>query len=223
MKHLLVVILAALTISACTACATVGQLQRVPTNPVLERVMQSVWPMRSTMDSQGFCTAFSISRAKGLWMTAGHCVLGQEAGSILPAYVWLKQTPVTIVYVDADNDVAVFRSESQVVAIPMSDVAPKVGDEADMVAWTVIPDYNTPMVSYGRVAAVDAPIPSDGRIKRSMMVIAGGIPGQSGSPVVNSLGQLIGVHWGGRSDAPYSVDVPFDAVWRAYHTAVDRP
>ncbi len=166
------------------------------------------------LQSQGhtFCTAFSINEQEGLWATAAHCA----------AYAIDKQLDVTIMDEPAvvvavffpSADVAVFQSSAHAPAIKLAKQAVNVGGILSIVGY---PYGITRTRTEGHMAARLIPIihPSTMYYMVSDILDITTAGGNSGSPVLNSKGELIGVLWGGFENSAHSLAVPFESVSRA--------
>ncbi len=124
------------------------------------------------------CTAFSINETRGLWLTANHCYAGGEqfAGS-----------DVEWVGYNEKYDLAVFQGP-HVTALVLAIKAPEVGDEVVLSGY---PHGSLDLITFfGRTSAVKA---------RVMPTYTGsvfnilGLPGDSGSPILDNSGRVVGV------------------------------
>lgn len=162
-----------------------------------------------------FCTVFSINQVEGNWASAGHCALYAamvtEKTGILPT---INGKPAFVAYIDNLSDVSVFQSESTAPALKLSSVLPEVQDPIKIVGY---PYGITKVVTKGFVGARNVPIPHP-TYKFHMrsdildVTVAGG---NSGSPIFNSMGEVVGILWGGFTDSPHALGVPLESVKRA--------
>ena len=163
------------------------------------------------LQSQGdtFCTAFSINEQEGYWATAAHCATYALEEQL---NVTIMGKPAHIVYVGFPSaDVAVFQSEATAPAVRLADQTVEVGDELYIVGY---PWGITRTKTQGYMAALRIPIvhPTTGYYMTSDLLDITTAGGNSGSPVFNSKGDVIGVLWGGFNAAPVALGVPLEAV-----------
>lgn len=162
---------------------------------------------------QTFCTAFSINEEEGHWGTAAHCA----AAALERGYsVTIGGQPAWIVDIDFPAaDVATFQSTFKAPAVKFASRNAKVGDAVFIIGY---PYGITRTLTKGFLAAKSIPIvhPSTGYYMASDILDITTAGGNSGSPVFNAKGQVIGVLWGGFIDSPHSLAVPLDAVKRAF-------
>jgi serine protease Do len=172
---------------------------------------ESVQALQS--NGQTFCTAFSINEEEGHWGTAAHC-----AAHVLEKglEVTIKGQPAWIVSISFPAaDVAVFQSEFKAPAFQLASKNSEVGDDVYIIGY---PYGITRTLTKGFLAAKSIPIqhPSTGYYMASDILDITTAGGNSGSPVFNAKGQVIGVLWGGFIDSPHSLAVPLDATRRAF-------
>lgn len=168
----------------------------------------SVQPLQ--IGGKTFCTAFSIDEKNGNWATAAHCalhgiekvvtILGQEAYVVFVGY--------------PEGDVAIFHSKATAPALRLAEEEVAVGHQITIKGFP----YGLPglVTTVGTMAALDMTLihPDTGYFMRNNILditIAGG---NSGSPVLNVQGEVIGVLWGGFSDSPHGIGVPYEVVKR---------
>lgn len=153
--------------------------------PVAAKVkipFQSIQPFQRVNDDgilTNVCTAFSINKAKGLWVTAGHCA---EGGGLVG-----RTTVAEFVFVNEVTDIAVFKANSAP-ALKVADKAPRFGDEVFIVGYP----YGAldPIVFYGRVSSPLARLNPNMTVTLFNML---GLPGDSGSPVINKDGDVVAI------------------------------
>lgn len=157
-----------------------------------------------------FCTAFSIAEKAGYFATAAHC-----AAYALDKEVTIGGEPAWVVFVGFPSaDVAVFQVDLHAPAFKLAKVAPEVGDAIEVIGY---PYGITRTVTFGTMAARRIPLkhPSTDYYMTSDILAITSAPGNSGSPVLNAKGELIGVLWGGFSDSPHALGVSYEGTMQA--------
>ena len=136
--------------------------------PTSRQLAQSVAPID---DSQGhqFCTAWSVNRVRGLWVTAAHC-LGNEGR--------IQGVVITPVMVDLMLDIAVVTGP-HVQALVLAARAPQVNAPVLMIGY---PFGFEQVVSNGKVKLLCQVIEGEG-FKTLFAGLAVG-PGNSGGPIL---------------------------------------
>jgi hypothetical protein len=168
-----------------------------------------------SLDDNGstFCTVFSINEQEGNWGTAAHCALYVDELLKKDHQVTISGQPAHIAYIDAFNDLAVLQSKARARTIPLSRYAPAVGDQISIIGY---PLGITRTVTQGYIAARLVPILHPfGFIMTSDFLDITTIGGNSGSPVLNSRHEVIGLLWGGFSDAPLALSITWEAICRS--------
>lgn len=158
-----------------------------------------------------FCTSFSINKDAGIWATCGHCaqyVIKEEIE------VTIMGQPAKLLAMHDQYDLAVFQSSAHAKAIKLARRAPQVRDFVEVQGFP----YGLPklVITSGRLATKAMPIyhPTYGLIMDSDVLDLTVAGGNSGSPVLNADGDLIGVLWGG-FDVPLSLTVPWESLKQA--------
>lgn len=159
-----------------------------------------------------FCTAFSINEQAGYWASAGHCAAYAE-------HLWLSGgEPVTIdhhyavvAFVSNFWDVAVFQTDAHAPAFALADAPAEVRDFVEIIGY---PYGLARMVTQGTVATRNILLEHPTYMRPMMsdildITIAGG---NSGSPVLNKKGAVVGILWGGFTDSPHAISITWDAV-----------
>ena len=167
-----------------------------------------------------FCTVFSINKDEGYFGSAGHCAFAVIAKN-LDGKVTILGSPATIEMVGLQYDVAVFKADiHNIPALNLADnsvepCSPTKVRECEFISIQGFP-YGLPrlVTVTGHMAARAVPImhPSYEIYMNSDVLditIAGG---NSGSPVMNEYGEVIGILWGGFIDSPHSLSVPLKSV-----------
>lgn len=197
----------ALLLAACIALAPI---------PTAAKSLDSVQAIQH--QGRTFCTVFSINEDLGYFASAGHCAIAVlERGY---DNITILGQPATIVMVARTFDVAVFQADVHVPALKLADRSvepcnPKRPELCEIVSIQGFP-YGLPrlITVTGHVAARRVPIlhPSYNRIMYSDILDITTAGGNSGSPVMNSHGEVIGILWGGFVDSPHSLSVPLESV-----------
>ena len=167
--------------------------------------LDSIQPMQLSDTRRTFCTAFSIDESVGMWQTAAHCVdAAEEAGweFVVGGY------EASVVFKDAEVDIAVVLSKAKAPALTLSKEAPKVGDVVVVKGFP----YGLPrlITTEGKVAARFVPITGWGPVDILDLTVAGG---NSGSPVLWN-GKVVGVLVAKFVGSEHSVSVTWENVKR---------
>lgn len=146
-----------------------------------------------------YCTAFSINEEVGLWMTARHCVSEETA--------YLDGKVAVLAYVAPDQDIALYRSETTAPSLRLSKQTPRVGDALSVVGHP----FGMPVLATqkGYLAARGLIMPNGQLSDVLDLAVA---PGNSGSPVLNAKGEVVGLLWGSFVEKPLSLDVPVEVL-----------
>lgn len=162
-----------------------------------------------------FCTVFSIHSTEGNWASAGHCaVAALELMEQDGADITIGDFPAHVAFIDPLSDTAVFQSDYKAKAVEFSKELPEVGDKVVIVGY---PYGLTKVVTEGIVGARNIPImhPTYKIQLRSDILDVTVAGGNSGSPVFNKDGKIVGILWGGFVNSPHSLSVPLESVRRA--------
>lgn len=169
------------------------------------------------------CTVFSVSPKNHGWATAAHCVIDRRTGEPRTNAFFIDGHPAIVVRVDVEHDLALFRVTDGwgvATSIKLARHAPKVGDFIETAGYAygdARPFYFAGYISVDEFQAE--------RIPEWFGTYAGvvAIGGQSGSPVVNEEGRLVGVlhiGFGGTGEADpitgitsFATLVAFDGGW----------
>lgn len=176
------------------------------------KILKSVQPIQGvfgTGELRNFCSSASINQQKHYWLTAAHCV--EEDGYL--RYVGGDQ--IKVLMRDVVNDVAVFTTVRVFApALKLAKEAPKTGDIAMIAGYPF--GILDPFVTFGKVISPSAQL-CEGEEefcgeRRFLFVDAMAAPGNSGSAIMNSKGELISVLqigygrvFGPGGGAPYAV------------------
>jgi len=183
-------------------------------------ISQSHDPVQA-IQKQGhtFCTVFSINEDQGYFATAGHCALNVLQNNV-NGLVTILGSPATVEMISFNYDVAVFHADVHVPALKLAKQTvercdPKKPAECEIISIQGFP-YSLPglITVTGRMAARNIPIlhPSYKVVMYSDILDITTAGGNSGSPVMNSNGDVIGILWGGFVDKPLSLSIPLDYV-----------
>lgn len=173
-----------------TACATTKPANPVPgPRDAVERVLRASVSALRQEDEAPYCTAFSINADRGYWMTARHCApkgSGETVG--------LMKQPALTIYSDPAYDIAVVSSLSRSPALHMAATAPEEGD------WVFSSGYGPRGVNehlaFRRGFVLFPELQWQSDRNQHMVAALLSAPGDSGSPLVNTAGELVGVLWG---------------------------
>ena len=174
------------------------------------------------LQGQTFCTAFSINQVEGWWVTARHCAEFAEAmGKTLNAVATIEDAPIIIMYMDQHTDVAVVYADAHESAFVLATQPVPVGNALTIIGYP----YGLPRtMTKGSMAARDVPLSHPNFFDLLIsdvydVTVAGG---NSGSPVLNQHGEVVGLLWGGFPDAPLAIGVPLHELRRAVQDYVER-
>lgn len=170
--------------------ASVMALSALPLSAKLPSHPESIKPLFS--HDAAICTTWSINARKGLWMTAGHCVLSTietEEGELVKIPtpdLNIDKLVAVVIKLDTHNDLAMLQADVHERGLRLGSY-PHVGDEVN---------------AYGYPGGLLAPLPTWLHVSnpfmtawgRGWMVLDGAIwPGHSGSPVLDRKGKVIAV------------------------------
>lgn len=195
----------ALLLTAIIACSPVPTLSAKP--------LPSVQPIQ--YQGRTFCTVFSINESKGLFASAGHCAIAVLQAE-LDGQVTILGMPATVEMVGLLHDVAVFHADAHVPALDLATRMVEVCDpkkvaECETVTIQGFPYGLAKLVTVvGHVAARDVPgnHPTYQAVVYSDVLDITTAGGNSGSPVMNKYGEVVGILWGGYKESSHSLSVP---------------
>lgn len=179
--------------------------------------LPSVQPIQKQGDT--FCTVWSINEKEGYFASAGHCAMYVLAKD-LDGKVTILGQPATVEMVAFQYDVSVFHADVHIPALklaakPVEACNPVTVGLCETISIQGFP-YGLPrlITVTGHVAARSVPIshPSYNVVMYSDILDITTAGGNSGSPVFNSRGEVIGILWGGFTSSPHSLSVPLDSI-----------
>ena len=170
-----------------------------------------------------FCTVFNINEEKGYFASAGHCAF-YVLREGLDGKVTILGKPATVEMIAFLYDVAVFKADiHNIPALKLAEKSveacnPKLISKCELISIQGFP-YGLPrlITVTGHMAAREIPIlhPSYEIVMYSDILDITTAGGNSGSPVFNSKGEVIGILWGTFVSSPHSLSVPLSSVREA--------
>jgi V8-like Glu-specific endopeptidase len=157
---------------------------------------------------QTFCTTFYLGSR--YWGTAAHCAIA----AIQRSYdVTIDGQAAWVAYIDPVLDIAVYESDAKAKPVKLAKDGPAVGDSVSIVGY---PYGITKTITIGIVSARNIPIlhPTYKIPMASDILDITVAGGNSGSPVFNAKGEVVGILWGGFVDSPHALSIPFEGVSR---------
>lgn len=143
-------------------------------------------PIACSLHQQNTCTAFSINRDQGLYLTAKHCIDPyDEAGEDVPQ---LDGKALQVVFSSDDLDLAIVRSDVKRPALQYRTDRLEIGNEVASLGYGA--GFATPML---RTAVVSLFLRDDKGAEWILLDNAL-ISGMSGGPIVDRSGRVIGVN-----------------------------
>lgn len=160
-----------------------------------------------TTELANICTVSGINAKKRYWLTAAHCIDGDE-----PKYIVGER--IRVIMRDVINDIAIVQTPlASVPALRLSQHTPEVEDIAKVIGHPF--GYVYPFMTTGTIASVyalldDDPVPY-------MIIAAPGAPGNSGSPILDARYEIISVlqiGWGRNVFSPVMGGATYDVLAR---------
>jgi S1-C subfamily serine protease len=177
---LLIALLAPLSAAGSGALDSQSIYQRVVGSVAIIRVQGS--------GGTGIGTGFLVDR--GVVLTAAH--VARTAESIAVDFSETQVSDATVVGYDARRDVAVLRLSSPIAATPLEVVDTDAVQAGDPVVVIGTPRGRPGVMTTGEVRAMNVTFP--GLVPKIMIFFDAGVaPGNSGGPLINAQGQVIGV------------------------------
>lgn len=139
------------------------------------------------------CTTWSLNKAKGLWMTAAHCVVYEAEVEGVPQLLEngnlrIKTQPATVVKRSQDLDLALLQADVHEAALKFGRY-PQIGDLVTV--YGMPGGWQAPLPTWLRVCNTYFKFPGE---PKAWMVLDGSIwPGHSGSPVLDDHRDVIAV------------------------------
>ncbi len=197
-----------LFLSACS-------MHRAPAWP-MEKVLPSIGHLFVADDDgvmKGECSSFAIS--KRVAITASHCLV--EGGTVL--FVGEQRVSVPLDFGEMDpNGIVVVRADRDAFVPMKLGPKPVIGEEIAMIGH----GFGSPQPLIWTGVLITNRMLAPGEDEPYIMFISpGSIGGMSGSPIVNRLGQVVGVTMGSFEGALKNVSwgVEYDtlkAVWKRW-------
>lgn len=193
----------------------------------------AVWPL--TSNGRNICTATSINTEKHYWLTAQHCVRLKDATPVVvvdakgkdhlqqgppePEVLAIMGEPIIVIMRDVPNDLAIVQTPNRPgpAALKLALTGPENEDFIRMIGHPL--GFPFQLTVSGKVAALDALVEKDDH--PYMLVNMTGAPGNSGSAILNVLGDIVSVlqaGWGGGNFGSMMAGVPFKTLdtYRSY-------
>jgi hypothetical protein len=159
---------------------------------------------------KSWCSAWSINEV-GRWVTAAHCA--KDGADLV-----MDGMKVTIRKRFPEHDLVVLNGPSAP-ALPLSRRSPKAGDEVYVLGYNPTP-WLIPF--FERIQRLD--VPNSGPIWDRNMVISGSPGGgTSGSPILNTHGEVVSMVQGGFHVPPVSLGVTYDVMWEVLRVYTPTP
>lgn len=180
-----------MTRTLASLVAILALLVAYPVAPSATNQEPAILPL--VQNGEGFCTAVSVNEADGLWLTAGHCI----------AHIDWNKGPVTLagqgalpVYIAPADDLGLYQANQHGTAAKLAKKGPNVGEpiwvKGFPLGWPLL------ITTQGFLAAQRLQF-LDGSWPTSDVYDVTIAPGNSGSPVFNAHGELVGIVWGATS------------------------
>lgn len=173
-------ILVAVALVVAVAAPVFGENPWTYASSLLKRATVKI-----TYDVDGNCTGVVIDKEKKILLAAGHCKPTDNAKGI-----YADGTTIRVVYHEANEDFLIFQApdlDPKKTQIPLSETPVEDGD------WIAAGGWGAGVWQF-RLANVSNPKTNyDGIPGPVLMVNNPYVPGQSGGPVVNIKGELVGI------------------------------
>ncbi len=162
---------------------------------------------------QTYCTAWSVNEQEGYWASAGHCALGamDATAKTEGEFSTLDGVQAAVIYIDPFVDVAIFQADVHADAFKLAKKAAEVGDGVIVVGFPFgLARARTAGSMAIRSLWLVHPIIHNYVLNDVLDLTTA--PGNSGSPVFDVHGKVVGLLWGGFGEVPMSLTVPLDAL-----------
>lgn len=136
----------------------------------------------------GGCTAFVINQEKHYLLTAAHCFPGEHG------VLWVNLVAARVVALDTHKDMMVIEAKDMdptIPAIKMAEKNPSIGEEVMSIGYGYA--LERPMFRQAHIQDDALTIPEGGVGGPYLSTDSTFVPGQSGGPVVNINGELVGI------------------------------
>ena len=186
---------------AFAAVLSLGSTSFGDTNPYASAVeMTFVTPLGA-----GHCSAVYLGH--GYFLSAGHCA--DDIVKMSATDVKIEGHVVTVKSYDTIRDIAFFKTEEDKITIPVAKLnfSPlPVGEHVTIVGWPV--DLGE-VIGDGKIASKIGP---HGPWPVSNIVVAAVAPGNSGGPVYNDKGEVVGIVVGMLGQTSISIIIPVSVI-----------
>lgn len=176
-------------VAVCLAFVALVQLPVIEASDwsrVAKMLYAATAPIACSAHQQVTCTAFSINRDQGLYLTAKHCTDPyDEAGEDVPQ---LDGKPLQVVYSNDALDLAIVRSTVKRPALRYRTQPLEIGNEVASLGYGA--GFKVPML---RTAVVSLFVADDAKAEWILLDNAL-IGGMSGGPIVDRAGRVVGVN-----------------------------
>ena len=155
------------------------------------------------------CTVFAINEEEKLWATAKHCLIGYDLKlETEPSYSIGGGYAHPIYAAPAPDDVAILKAELAGRALELAKEAPELAEQVRIVGHP----YGLPqlVITEGIIAAKNVPLSPKVPISDILDVTVAG--GNSGSPVLDKRGKVVGLLWGKFTRSNHSLSVPWETL-----------
>lgn len=200
-------VLVAVVLMAVLALQGIRPVDAADWSRVAARLQSSTVAIACANHAQNTCTAFSINRDQGLYMTAAHCVPASYSADEVDE-PRIDGQPFTIVFLSTELDLAIVQAAVKRPALEPRATPLLVGSE---------------VVSYGYGYGSPAPILRTGVISGFMADASTGaewqmldnalVGGMSGGPIVDREGKVVGVN--SKSDGLSGLSLSIGQILRA--------
>jgi S1-C subfamily serine protease len=153
-------------------------------NPIAEKVQKSLAFL--AVGSMGSCTAFVINEKENYVLSANHCFGTEVEGKDL----LVDNSPAKLVARDQKHDLMVlFVKGLDKPALHLAKNDPKIGDQVASYGYGL--GLERPLFRVAYISDNDTTIDGSGLPDHLIAVDAQFVPGQSGGPVVNQVGDVV--------------------------------